>query len=165
MEGGGEEIAPMFMSFGRFEIIPRTPAGKLSMISPESGKTPAAPDSARAPPVMNPTPSSAIRAVPVSSQMNSMAPQSFLSAACLPAHHPSLSKMDFSMKVSLLQLSLLNKIKITSFFSSECIIHAWTAKPPTSRYGSTACNDELPSSSIKRNATTSISKLCHGTSP
>lgn len=102
MEGGVEETTPMFMSFGRFELVPHTPATKL-MISPESGvpKTPAAPDSAMAPPVTNPTPSSAIRAVPASSQMNSMAPQSFLSAACLPAHHPSLAKMDFNMKVLL----------------------------------------------------------------
>jgi hypothetical protein len=122
MEAGGElEATPMFMSFGRFEIVPRTPAGK-PMISPESGlhKTPAAPDSAMAPPVMNPTPSSAVRAVPVSSQMNTMAPQSFISAACMPAHHASLSKMDFSnMKVTVISPLFLNKKKKKSVIFSS----------------------------------------------
>jgi len=111
MEGGGEnEPAPMFMPFGRFDIVPKTPAGKPLIVSPESGvpKTPAAPDSAMAPPVMNPTPSSAVRAVPVSSQMNTMAPQSYLTTACLPAHHPSLQKMDFSLKNAPFMLGVQN---------------------------------------------------------
>ena len=77
MEGAQSVSGPHMRA--RHHLLPQTPANQSIANHPSSGflnpETPAAPDSAMAPPVPNPTPCSAVRAAPVAPQINTVAPQ------------------------------------------------------------------------------------------
>ena len=92
MEGAQSVSGPHMQA--RNHLLPQTPANQSIANHPSSGflnpETPAAPDSAMAPPVPNPTPCSAVRAAPVAPQINTVAPQAPFNFNA--ASQPSLKK-------------------------------------------------------------------------